>query len=111
VTATSVSLDLRRQRVAHTLGPISLAHSTVYAALLVVWLIPGLHQEEMVFGLIHGVAWIAMSLVCVTLASRRLLPVRTATAVAILGGIGPFVGTYEFMRLRHEDGAHVGSNQ
>ncbi len=111
MTASGVSLDLRRQRAAHTLGPISLAHSCVYAALLVVWLIPGLHQEELIFGLIHGIAWIVMSLVCVTLASRRLLPVRTATAVAILGGIGPFVGTYEFMRLRRDDGAQVGSNQ
>ena len=69
MTATSVSLDLRRQRVAHTLGPISLAHSVVYAALLVVWIAPGMHQEEAVFGLVHGLAWIAMSLICVTLAA------------------------------------------
>jgi hypothetical protein len=109
VTAASVPIDLRRQRVAQILGPVSLAHSMVYAALLVVWIVPGMHAEEAVFGLIHGLAWIAMSLICVTLASRRLLPVRTATAVAILGGIGPFIGTYEFMRLRREDGAHVRS--
>jgi len=109
VTATSVPIDLRRQRVAQVLGPISLAHSLIYLALLAVWLIPGMKAEEMAFGLIHGVTWIVMSLVCVTLASRRLLPVRTASAVAIVGGIGPFVGTYEFMRLRREDGAHVRS--
>ena len=109
MTATSVQLDVRRQRAAQILGPISLAHSTIYAVLLVVWLVPGMKNEEFVFGLTHGLVWIAMSLVCVTLASRRLLPVRTATAVAILGGIGPFVGTYEFMRLRREDGAHVRS--
>ena len=46
-----------------------------------------------------------MSLLCVTFAARRLLPLRTAIAVAILGGIGPFIGTYEFMRLRRNGGA------
>ncbi len=109
MTAATVQTGPQRQRVVQILGPISLAHSAVYAALLVVWIAPGMHPEEAVFGLVHGLAWIAMSLICVTLASRRVLPVRTATAVAILGGIGPFVGTYEFMRLRREDGAHVRS--
>jgi len=38
----------------------SFTHSTVYAILLTVWLIPGLHPEEFVFGLAHGLGWIAM---------------------------------------------------
>ncbi|MEH3053423.1 MAG: hypothetical protein PGN13_05345 [Patulibacter minatonensis] len=61
-------------------------------------------------GWAHGLLWIAMSLICVTAASRRLLPVRTALAVAVLGGVGPFVGTYEFMRLRRDAGATIRSN-
>ena len=108
---TAPSSELRRERDARSeraikiLMPISLVHSLVYVALLAVWLIPGLHPAEAVFGMTHGLMWIAMSLICVGLAARRVLPVRTGMAVAIIGGIGPFVGTYEFMRLRRNGGA------
>jgi hypothetical protein len=105
VSAASPPIELRSDRVIRVLAPLSLVHSTIYAILLTVWLIPGLHALEFVFGLTHGLLWIGMSLLCVTFAARRLLPLRTAVAVAILGGIGPFVGTYEFMRLRRTGGA------
>lgn len=105
MSAASPSISSREDRVIRVLAPISLVHSLVYATLLTVWVIPGLKTAEMVFGLAHGILWIAMSLTCVTLAASRLLPLRTAVAVAILGGIGPFVGTYEFMRLRRNGGA------
>ena len=39
-----------------------------------------------------------MSLACVTAARRRIVPLRVAVAVAVLGGIGPFFGSLEFMR-------------
>jgi hypothetical protein len=29
---------------------------------------------------------------------RRIVDVRLATCVAILGAVGPFIGTYEFVR-------------
>ncbi len=99
-------MDLRQERVVRVLAPLSLAHSLVYAGLLYLALTP--HREEVLtplFGYAHGLMWIAMSLVCVTAASRRLLPLRTALAVAVLGGVGPFIGTYEFMRLRRTGGA------
>lgn len=104
MSAATTPIDSREQRVIRVLAPLSLLHSIVYVLLLVVWLIPGLPGPEFVFGLTHGLMWIGMSLVCVSFAARRWLPVRTAVAVAILGGIGPFVGTYEFMRLRRPDG-------
>jgi hypothetical protein len=110
VTAASTPIDLRTDRTVRVLAPLSLLHSVVYAALLVVWLAPGLKGAEFVFGLTHGLGWIAMSLVCVLAAGRRALPVRTALAVAILGGIGPFIGTYEFIRLRRDGGAMIRSN-
>jgi len=105
VSSASPTIASREDRVIRVLAPISLVHSVVYLILLTVWLIPGLKTAEFVFGLSHGVLWIAMSLTCVTLAASRLLPLRTAVAVAILGGIGPFIGTYEFMRLRRSGGA------
>ena len=54
-----------------TLKRLSFAHSTVYAILLVVWLVPGLHALEFVFGLAHGLGWIAM---CAAEPRRRARP-------------------------------------
>ena len=110
MTAVSTPIETPTDRTVRVLAPLSLLHSLVYMTLLTVWLLPGLKSAEFVFGLAHGIGWIAMSLVCVTAAARRLIPVRTALAVAILGGIGPFIGTYEFIRLRRDAGATIRSN-
>lgn len=100
MTVVGTPIATQNERVVRLLTALSLLHSIVYVGLLTVWLVPGLHPAEFVFGLSHGVGWILMSLLCVTYAARRLIPVRTAVGVAIIGGIGPFIGTYEFMRLR-----------
>jgi hypothetical protein len=41
-----------------------------------------------------------MSLACVIATRRRIIPLRIATSVAVLGGIGPFFGSFEFIRER-----------
>jgi hypothetical protein len=82
----------------------SFTHSAVYTVLLVVWLVPGLHGLEMVFGLAHGLGWIAMSLGCVVALRLRVIDLRLAVAVAVLGGVGPFVGSYEFVRQTRRRG-------
>jgi hypothetical protein len=76
----------------------SFAHSAVYTVLLVVWLVPGLHGLEMIFGLAHGIGWITMSLACLVALRLRIIDMRLAVAVAVIGGVGPFVGSYEFWR-------------
>ena len=76
----------------------SFTHSAVYLALLAVWLLPGLHGPEFVFGLTHGLGWIAMSLATLAAVRARIVSLRLGVAVAILGGIGPFFGSYEFVR-------------
>jgi hypothetical protein len=81
-----------------TLKRLSFAHSTVYAILLTVWLVPGLHPLEFVFGLAHGVGWILMCLLCVEALRARVIPLQLAVAVAVIGAVGPFVGSYEFVR-------------
>jgi hypothetical protein len=81
-----------------TLKHLSFAHSTVYAILLTVWLIPGLHTFEFVFGLAHGVGWIVMCLLCVEALRARVIGLQLAVAVAVIGAVGPFVGSYEFIR-------------
>jgi hypothetical protein len=76
----------------------SFTHSTIYVVLLTVWLVPGLHTWEFVFGLAHGIGWIAMSLTCLYAARARIISLRLAVAVVVIGGIGPFVGSVEFVR-------------
>jgi hypothetical protein len=78
---------------------VSFTHSCVYTALLVCAFALGKPQPEtFVLGLTHGLLWIAMSLTCIVCVRLRIVPLRLATAVAVLGGIGPFFGSYEFVR-------------
>jgi len=87
-----VSLDFQ------TLKHLSFAHSTVYAILLTVWIVPGLHGLEFVFGLAHGLGWILMCTLCLAALRTRVISLRLAVAVAVIGAVGPFVGSYEFVR-------------
>jgi hypothetical protein len=92
-----------------TLKRLSFAHSAIYLVLLVVWLVPGLHALEFVFGLSHGLGWIAMCLLSIAAVRARVIPMRVGVAVAVIGGIGPFVGTWEFVReQRRRDAAATG---
>lgn len=82
-----------------TLKWISLFHSCVYLCLLLCAFALGNPQPEtFVLGLGHGLLWIFMSVVCLAAVRARLVPLRLAVAVAVLGGIGPFFGSYEFLR-------------
>jgi hypothetical protein len=78
---------------------VSFTHSCVYLALLVCAFAAG-NPEPLTFvlGLAHGVIWIGMSLACILAARLRIVPLRLAVAVAVLGGIGPFFGSCEFIR-------------
>jgi hypothetical protein len=42
----------------------------MYLILLVVWLVPGLHALEFVFGLGHGLAWIGMCVLSIAACLR-----------------------------------------
>jgi hypothetical protein len=77
---------------------LSFTHSAIYLTLLVVWLVPGLHGAEFVFGLAHGLGWIAMCVLCLAAVRASVIPLRLGVAVAVIGAIGPFVGSYEFVR-------------
>jgi len=80
----------------------SYTHSVIYAVLLLVWLLPGLKTATFVFGLAHGVMYLAMCVACLVALHRRIITLRIAVAVAVIGAIGPFVGSYEFARRRRE---------
>ena len=77
----------------------SFAHSCVYLALLICAFAAGNPQPlTFILGLTHGLLWIFMSLACLTAARLRIVTLRLAVAVAVLGGIAPFFGSFEFIR-------------
>ena len=77
----------------------SFTHSCVYVALLLSAFVAG-KPEPLTFalGLTHGLMWIFMSLACLAAARIGVVSLRLGVAVAVLGGIGPFFGSYEFVR-------------
>ena len=78
---------------------ISFTHSCIYLALLFCAFAAGKPEPlTFVLGLTHGLLWIFMSLACIAAARARIVSLRLAVAVAVLGGIGPFFGSYEFIR-------------
>jgi hypothetical protein len=85
----------------------SFSHSLIYLSLLLcAFALRKPEPETFVLGLTHGLLWIAMSLVCIFAARKRLVPLRVAAAAAVLGAIGPFFGSYEFAReQRRRDAA------
>ena len=72
-----------------TLKRLSFTHSAIYLTLLVVWLVPGLHALEFVFGMAHGLGWIAMCVLTLAALRARVIPLRLGVAVAVIGGVGP----------------------
>jgi hypothetical protein len=83
----------------------SFTHSCIYLALLLSAFVIG-KPEPVTFalGLTHGLLWIFMSLACIAAARLRIVSLRLAVAVAVLGGIGPFFGSWEFIRAQPRRG-------
>jgi hypothetical protein len=112
IAAASASGDAPQPRV--SAGPLtftrlkwtSFAHSCVYLALLICAFAAGNPQPlTFVLGLTHGLLWIFMSLACLTAARLRVVTLRLAVAVAVLGGIAPFFGSFEFIREQRKRAA------
>ena len=83
----------------------SFTHSCIYVALLISAFAVGKPEPlTFVLGLSHGLLWIAMSIACITAARLRVVSLRLAVAVAVLGGIGPFFGSIEFVREQRRRG-------
>jgi hypothetical protein len=77
---------------------VSFTHSCIYTALLVAAF--ALHNPQPVttiLGFAHGIIWIGMSLICIAAARLKVIPYWLAVSVAVLGGIGPFFGTFGFI--------------
>ena len=87
----------------------SFIHSAVYLALLICAFAAGNPEPAtFILGLSHGLLWIAMSLVCIGAARARIIPYWLAVTVAVLGGLGPLLGSAGFVfesRRRHQKAA------
>jgi hypothetical protein len=76
----------------------SFVHSTIYLSLLIcAFALHNPQPETFILGLAHGLIWIAMSLICIAAARAHIIPFWLAVTVAVLGGLGPFLGTAGFV--------------
>jgi hypothetical protein len=86
----------------------SFIHSTVFLGLLIcAFALSKPEPETFILGMAHGVIWIAMSLVCIAAARARVIPFWLAVTIAVLGGLGPFLGSLGFVAIeRRRSRAH-----
>ena len=83
----------------------SFTHSCIYLALLLsAFAAGGPEPLTETLGWAHGLLWIFMSLACIAAARLRVVPLRLAVAVVVLGGIAPFFGSSEFIREQRRRG-------
>ena len=87
----------------------SFTHSAIYLGLLATWLGDGPETLNAVFGWGHGLGWFAMCALAVIGLRRRLIDLRLAVAIAVLGAVGPFLGTAEFLRQDRRSARALGS--
>ena len=77
---------------------VSFTHSVIFLSLLLcAFVLDKPEPWTFIFGLGHGLIWIAMSLVCIAAARARIIPFWLAVTVAVLGGLGPFCGSAGFV--------------
>ncbi len=74
----------------------SFTHSAIYAALLASWA-AGWQTGETVFGWGHGLGWFAMCALAVAGVRRAIIPLHVGVCVAVVGAVGPFVGSAAFI--------------
>lgn len=76
---------------------LSFCHSAVYLVLLGLSLGDGPPRLLTLFGWLHGIGWILMSVLCILAVRQRVVPLWLAVLVAVVGGVGPFAGTIGFV--------------
>ena len=72
---------------------VSLVELAIFAGLLVVWAIPGLKEATFVFGLSHGIGYIALCLLLWVAILRREAPFWLfAATLTPVGPVGSVIG-------------------
>jgi hypothetical protein len=80
-----------------TLKWLSFAHSAVYIGLITLWVSHTAPELKTVFGWAHGWGWILMCVLCLLALRARVIPLWLAVCVAVIGAVGPFVGSIGFV--------------
>lgn len=87
---------------------VSLCHSLIYMGLLVsAFLLHDPQPWNFILGLSHGLIWIGMSIASILAVRYRVINMRLALAITLLGCVAPFFGSIEFLRQnrqRHASG-------
>jgi hypothetical protein len=85
---------------------VSLCHSVVYLGLLVcAFLLGGPQPFTFILGLSHGLLWIGMSITSLLAVHFRVINLRLALAISLLGCVAPFFGSIEFLRQSRQRAA------
>jgi hypothetical protein len=76
----------------------SFLFSTVYTVLLVLWLGEvGPPVLKTIFGFTHGIGWFFMVGLALYGLRTRIIDLGLAIATPVLGAVGPYFGTAEFL--------------
>ncbi|MGI8921195.1 MAG: hypothetical protein ACR2HD_05915 [Solirubrobacteraceae bacterium] len=82
------------------LRALSFTNSTVFTGLLAVWAAGSAEPATFILGLSHGLMWISLSCLSLLAVRRRTIPFWLAVLVAVIGGLGPYVGSAGFVLAR-----------
>ncbi len=79
---------------------------TLFAGLLIVWLAPGLEHETFLFGLAHGIGFIALALLVLVTVLRHQAPYTLLAAT--LTPVGPVGSVLAIAHIERKDAAFSG---
>jgi hypothetical protein len=78
---------------------LSIVHSFLFTGLMLCAFVLGKPQPAtFIFGFTHGVLYMLTVALVIVAAKLRTISITTALVVGIMGAIGPYFGTYEFLR-------------
>lgn len=87
---------------------LSFVHSGIYLALIALAASDVSPGATTVAGWCHGWGWILMCVLTIATVRARVIPLWLGACVAVLGGIGPFIGSIGFVvEQRRRDRAAV----
>ncbi|WP_026910954.1 hypothetical protein [Patulibacter minatonensis] len=75
----------------------SFLHSAIYVGLLACWIGGNDTWVKTALGWGHGWGWIIMCVLTLAALRARVIPVWLAGCVAVIGAVGPFVGSAGFV--------------
>lgn len=76
---------------------LSFVHSGIYIALIALAVSDASPGATTVVGWCHGWGWILMCVLTIATVRARVIPLWLGASVAVLGGIGPFIGSIGFV--------------